>query len=144
VCSVIQALGASSFSGKPTVFNLEKSCPSVRDVELSFGKLQELCLLDSVKEWHSDVKWLCNLESTQWLTHVRSCLQISLDVVKVLIDKQDSVLIEESDGRDLTCVVASLVQLLADCHYRSLKGLQALIQKEWIVTGHRFMTRYES
>jgi hypothetical protein len=64
-----------------------------------------------------------------------------LDVVKVLIDKQDSVLIEESDGRDLTCVVASLVQLLADCHYRSLKGLQALIQKEWIVTGHRFMTR---
>ena len=52
-------------------------------------------------------------------------------------------IVVESDGRDLACVVASLVQLIADRHYRSLKGLQALIQKEWIVAGHRFMTRYE-
>lgn len=71
VCSVVQALGASSFSGKVNIVSLEKCCPTVRDVQTSFSKLQELCLVNSVKDWHNDAKWLSDLESTRWLSYVK-------------------------------------------------------------------------
>jgi len=49
--------------------------------------------------------------------------------------------IAEGDGRDMCCIVASLVQVLLDPHWRSLRGFQTLIQKEWVVLGHPFCTR---
>lgn len=47
----------------------------------------------------------------------------------------------EEEDRDLSCVVSSLVQLMLDPHYRSLVGFQALLQKEWVMAGHRFLDR---
>lgn len=47
----------------------------------------------------------------------------------------------ERDGRDLCCVVSSLAQLMIDSYFRSIIGLQTLIQKEWVVMGHQFCTR---
>lgn len=47
----------------------------------------------------------------------------------------------EGDGRDMCCIVASLVQVLLDPYWRSLRGFQTLIQKEWVVLGHPFCTR---
>jgi len=47
----------------------------------------------------------------------------------------------ERDGRDLCCVISSLAQLMIDSHFRSIVGLQTLIQKEWVVMGHQFCTR---
>lgn len=38
-------------------------------------------------------------------------------------------------------MVSSLVQLMLDPHYRSLLGFQALLQKEWVMAGHRFLDR---
>lgn len=47
----------------------------------------------------------------------------------------------EEEDRDLSCVVSSLVQLMLDPHYRSLIGFQSLVQKEWVMAGHRFLDR---
>lgn len=47
----------------------------------------------------------------------------------------------EEEDRDLSCVVSSLVQLMLDPHYRSLAGFQSLVQKEWVMAGHRFLDR---
>ena len=47
----------------------------------------------------------------------------------------------EEEDRDLNCVVSSLVQLMLDPHYRSLVGFQSLVQKEWVMAGHRFLDR---
>lgn len=47
----------------------------------------------------------------------------------------------EEEDRDLNCVVSSLVQLMLDPHYRSLAGFQSLVQKEWVMAGHRFLDR---
>lgn len=51
------------------------------------------------------------------------------------------IIILERDGRDLCCVISSLAQLMIDSHFRSIVGLQTLIQKEWVVMGHQFCTR---
>ncbi|MBN3289996.1 SF3B4 factor, partial [Polypterus senegalus] len=48
----------------------------------------------------------------------------------------------ESDDRDLSCAVSSLVQLMCDPHSRTLSGFQSLVQKEWAVAGHRFLNRF--
>lgn len=47
----------------------------------------------------------------------------------------------ERDGRDMCCLISSLVQLLLDPFYRTRSGFQSLIQKEWVVMGHPFCTR---
>ena len=44
-------------------------------------------------------------------------------------------------GRDLSCVVSSLVQLMLDPHSRSQMGFQSLIQREWVIAGHPFLDR---
>lgn len=38
-------------------------------------------------------------------------------------------------------MISCLVQLMCDPHCRSLHGFQGLIQKEWVMAGHRFLDR---
>ncbi|NXL83362.1 MTMRB protein, partial [Alectura lathami] len=47
----------------------------------------------------------------------------------------------EPSDRDLNCLLASLVQLLADPHARTLPGFQSLVQREWVAAGHPFPRR---
>lgn len=39
------------------------------------------------------------------------------------------------------CVVSSLVQVMCDPHCRTQHGFQSLVQKEWVMAGHRFYSR---
>lgn len=47
----------------------------------------------------------------------------------------------EAEDRDMGCVVSSLVQVMCDPHCRTQHGFQSLVQKEWVVAGHRFYSR---
>ena len=44
----------------------------------------------------------------------------------------------EDDGYDVSTIVSSLVQICADKYYRTISGLNVLIEKEWIALGHPF------
>lgn len=50
-------------------------------------------------------------------------------------------IITEADDRDMSCVVSSLVQVMCDPHCRTQHGFQGLVQKEWVMSGHRFYSR---
>lgn len=52
-----------------------------------------------------------------------------------------TVVLQEADGRDLSCVISSLTQLLVDMHFRSILGFETLLQKEWVAMGHPFCSR---
>ncbi|XP_023378463.1 myotubularin-related protein 10 [Pteropus vampyrus] len=89
----------------------------------------------------TEEKWLSSLESTRWLEYVRAFLKHSVELVCVLEDRRVSVILQEEEGRDLSCVVASLVQVMLDPYFRTITGFQSLIQKEWVMAGYQFLDR---
>jgi len=52
-----------------------------------------------------------------------------------------SVSLTEEEGRDLSCIIASLVQVMLDPYFRTITGFQSLIQKEWVMAGYPFLDR---
>jgi len=51
------------------------------------------------------------------------------------------VLIHCSDGWDRTAQLSSLSQLCLDPFYRTVRGFQILVEKDWLGFGHRFLDR---
>lgn len=49
-----------------------------------------------------------------------------------------SVLVHCSDGWDRTAQLTALSMLMLDPYYRTIKGFEILIEKEWVSFGHKF------
>ncbi|CAL8351795.1 unnamed protein product [Merluccius merluccius] len=120
-------------------FDLDKSLPSIQDIQNSLVKIRQICVIDPFEE--SEEKWLSSVENSQWLDYVRTFLKHSCEVVYLLEGMNASVILQEEEDRDLNCVVSSLVQIMLDPHFRTLSGFQSLVQKEWVMAGHRFLDR---
>ncbi|KAM6981235.1 myotubularin-related protein 10 [Aplochiton taeniatus] len=120
-------------------FDLDKNLPSIQDIQAAFVKVRQICVIEPFEE--SEERWLSSMENSGWLEYVRAFLKHSVEVVYMLDGKRSSVILQEEEDRDLSCVVSSLVQLMLDPHYRSLTGFQGLVQKEWAMAGHRFLDR---
>uniref|UniRef100_A0A6B2EES0 phosphatidylinositol-3,5-bisphosphate 3-phosphatase n=1 Tax=Phlebotomus kandelakii TaxID=1109342 RepID=A0A6B2EES0_9DIPT len=84
--------------------------------------------------------FLSSLESSGWLKHIRSILDTS-NFIASAVDKGISVVVHCSDGWDRTAQVCSLAALILDPFYRTIKGFQALIEKDWLAFGHKFSER---
>ncbi|XP_058834497.1 myotubularin-related protein 8 isoform X2 [Topomyia yanbarensis] len=84
--------------------------------------------------------FLSALESSGWLKHIRSILDTSSFIANA-VDKGISVVVHCSDGWDRTAQVCSLAALMLDPYYRTIKGFQALIEKDWLAFGHKFSDR---
>lgn len=75
---------------------------------------------------------------------------VSIDILKknifnsfiaAAVDNGVSVVVHCSDGWDRTAQVCSLAALMCDPFYRTIKGFQALIEKDWLAFGHKFSER---
>ncbi|XP_029980045.1 myotubularin-related protein 10 isoform X2 [Sphaeramia orbicularis] len=119
--------------------DLDKCLPNIQDIQSAFFKIRQICVMDPFEE--SEERWLSSIENSRWLEYVRAFLKHSAEVVYHLDGKNTSVVLAEEEDRDLNCIVSSLVQLMLDPHYRSLIGFQSLVQKEWVMAGHRFLDR---
>jgi hypothetical protein len=83
-----------------------------------------------------DFQWFSALHDTSWLVHVRNLLRGAVNISQKLWDG-DPVLVHCSDGWDRTSQLCSLAQLLLDPFYRTIQGLEALIEKDWCSFGHQ-------
>ncbi|XP_054914641.1 myotubularin isoform X1 [Poeciliopsis prolifica] len=101
----------------------------------SLKKLKDI-VYPNVEESH----WLSSLESTHWLEHIKLVLSGAIQVADK-VSSGNSVLVHCSDGWDRTAQLTSLAMLMLDSHYRTLRGFQVLIEKEWISFGHKFASR---
>uniref|UniRef100_A0A3Q3NIV7 Myotubularin related protein 10 n=1 Tax=Labrus bergylta TaxID=56723 RepID=A0A3Q3NIV7_9LABR len=119
--------------------DLDKCLPNIQDIQSAFFRIRQICVIDPFEE--SDERWLSSIENSRWLEHIRAFLKHSAEIVYHLDGKNASVILQEEEDRDLNGVVSSLVQLMLDPHYRSIVGFQSLVQKEWVMAGHRFLDR---
>ncbi|XP_058462507.1 myotubularin-related protein 12 isoform X3 [Malaya genurostris] len=125
----------------PHLMELSKLLPSIQEVNLSYLKLRKLCIPENDSEFMAqDSRFHLLLDKTYWLLYVSVCLKQSVAAAKMLMNGC-SVVLQEINSRDMCCVLASLVQLLLDNSFRTIDGLQTLIQKEWISLGHPFSDR---
>ncbi|XP_057399849.1 myotubularin-related protein 10 isoform X2 [Balaenoptera acutorostrata] len=119
--------------------DLDKTLPNIQEIQAAFVKLKQLCVNEPFEE--TEEKWLSSLENTRWLEYVRAFLKHSAELVYMLESKRLSVVLQEEEGRDLSCIVASLVQVMLDPYFRTITGFQSLIQKEWVMAGYPFLDR---
>ncbi|KAG0183345.1 hypothetical protein DFQ28_000931 [Apophysomyces sp. BC1034] len=81
------------------------------------------------------------LQRSNWLKHIGILLDGTLTIVKNIHVYSSHVLIHCSDGWDRTAQLVAISELCLDPYYRTFKGFQVLIEKEWISFGHKFADR---
>ncbi|KAL4646787.1 myotubularin-related protein 11-like [Arapaima gigas] len=118
------------------VVDMAEEMPTPVDIQLAHTRLRTLCLGGKVAPVYH-VKMVTNVP----LLCDRCCLKKAAEVACLLRGGQLSVILQEPEDRDMNCVVSSLVQVMSDPYYRTMLGFQGLVQKEWVMAGHRFLSR---
>ncbi|XP_011189334.2 myotubularin-related protein 2 [Zeugodacus cucurbitae] len=88
-----------------------------------------------------DSKWLSAIDGTLWLKHIKCILAGAVRIVDKVETMSTSVVVHCSDGWDRTAQLTALSMLLLDPYYRTLRGFEVLIEKEWLSFGHKFQQR---
>ncbi|KAE8584451.1 hypothetical protein XENTR_v10020973 [Xenopus tropicalis] len=88
-----------------------------------------------------EARWLSNVDGTHWLEYIRMLLAGSVRIADRVESSKTSVVVHCSDGWDRTAQLTSLAMLMLDSYYRTIKGFEVLLEKEWISFGHRFAMR---
>lgn len=81
------------------------------------------------------------LQRSNWLKHIATLLDGTLVIVKSVHIFNSHVLVHCSDGWDRTAQLVSIAELCLDPFYRTYRGFQILIEKEWVAFGHKFADR---
>ncbi|KAL1506237.1 hypothetical protein ABEB36_005634 [Hypothenemus hampei] len=123
-------------------FIIDLTSPSPKEIFSSYIRLRDLCTPESTRVFkNQDYKFYGLLDSTKWLNYVSICLFNAKLAAENISKENFTVVLQEGDGQDLNCLVASLTQILLDPHFRTKLGFQSLIQKDWIAMGHPFANR---
>lgn len=126
---------------QPILISLSKCLPSIQDINQSYLKLRELCAPESDRQLMlQDERFHTLLDKSFWLFYVSLCIKQSTEAANYM-RAGDTVVLQENDGRDICCIISSLIQIILDPFFRTITGIQTLIQKEWVALGHPFSDR---
>jgi small GTP-binding protein len=75
--------------------------------------------------------------NTRWLDYIRAIIFAAQKIVTAL-ESDSVVVIHHSFNNDNDFTLSALCQLMLDGYYRTLKGFQILIEKEWLSYGYPF------
>uniref|UniRef100_A0A8C5EIJ5 phosphatidylinositol-3,5-bisphosphate 3-phosphatase n=1 Tax=Gouania willdenowi TaxID=441366 RepID=A0A8C5EIJ5_GOUWI len=110
--------------------------PNIHVMRESLRKMKDI-VYPTIDEAH----WHSAINQTHWLEYIRLLLTGAAKVADKLESGKTSVVIHCSDGWDRTAQLTSLAMLMLDSYYRTLRGFQILVEKEWISFGHKFSAR---
>jgi hypothetical protein len=108
--------------------------------KISFLNIENIHTMRDSLGASNDKDFFSNLENSKWLEHIKLILDGALKIVD-LIESNHNILVHCSDGWDRTSQLSSLSMLMLDNYYRTIRGFQVLIEKEWLSFGHKFETR---
>ena len=81
------------------------------------------------------------LRRSGWLRHLSAIMEGTLLIVRNVHVNSSYVLIHCSDGWDRTAQLSALSQICLDPYYRTIRGFQILVEKDWLSFGHKFLDR---
>ncbi|PPQ67458.1 hypothetical protein CVT24_011515 [Panaeolus cyanescens] len=81
------------------------------------------------------------LRRSGWLRHISAILEGTLIITKNVHINSSHVLIHCSDGWDRTSQLSALSQVCLDPFYRTIRGFEILVEKDWLSFGHKFLDR---
>uniref|UniRef100_A0A8C3G7Z0 phosphatidylinositol-3,5-bisphosphate 3-phosphatase n=1 Tax=Cyclopterus lumpus TaxID=8103 RepID=A0A8C3G7Z0_CYCLU len=107
--------------------------PNIHVMRESLRKMKDV-VYPTIDEAH----WHSAIDQTHWLEYIRLLLAGAAKIANKLESGKTSVVVHCSDGWDRTAQLTSLAMLMLDSHYRTLRGFQVLVEKEWVSFGHKF------
>lgn len=116
---------------------IHKSIERFNILQESLIKLVEACNDQS----HNMDRWLSKLEASNWLSHLKEILTTACLAAQCIDREGASVLVHGSEGMDSTLQVTSLAQIILEPKCRTIRGFEALVEKEWLQAGHPFQHR---
>ncbi|KAJ6525690.1 protein-tyrosine phosphatase-like protein [Mycena capillaripes] len=81
------------------------------------------------------------LRRSGWLRHLQAIMEGTVLITRNVHVNSSHVLIHCSDGWDRTSQLSALAQLCLDPFYRTIRGFEILVEKDWLSFGHKFMDR---
>ncbi|XP_064411588.1 myotubularin-related protein 9 [Latimeria chalumnae] len=128
-------------------FEQEAHYPQWRRIHRSIERshiLQEslIKLVEACNDQSPNVdRWLSKLEASNWLTYIKEILTTACLAAQCIDREAASVLVHGTEGIDSTLQVTSLAQIILDPNCRTIRGFEALIEREWLQAGHPFQQR---
>ncbi|PWA14756.1 hypothetical protein CCH79_00014501 [Gambusia affinis] len=110
--------------------------PNIHVIRESLRKMR-----DVIYPTIDEARWHSAIDQTHWLDYLRLLLSGAVKIADKLESGKTSVVVHCSDGWDRTAQLTSLSMLMLDSYYRTLRGFQVLLEKEWISFGHKFASR---
>lgn len=120
--------------------SLAKVVEALREADANAALLQAM---DPTRPVPSESMFLDRhaLRKSGWLRYISALLEGTVLVVRNIHINSSHVLIHCSDGWDRTAQLSSLAQICLDPYFRTMKGFQILVEKDWLSFGHRFLDR---
>ncbi|KAL4485828.1 hypothetical protein ABPG72_012368 [Tetrahymena utriculariae] len=85
-------------------------------------------------------EFLKEVDKSDWFFHISTIMEGTRKVVNSLTEEVN-VVIHCSDGWDRTSQLICLAQMCIDPYFRTIKGFEVLIEKDWVQFGHQFCLR---
>ncbi|KAG8915595.1 hypothetical protein FRC00_002510 [Tulasnella sp. 408] len=132
--------GKKAYLGVDNIHVMRESLSKVADALRDADQLASLHGKEAAVEGTSFLDRQA-LRKSGWLKHISAILDGTLIIIKNIHINSSHVLIHCSDGWDRTAQLSSLSQICLDPFYRTLRGFQILVEKDWLSFGHRFADR---
>ncbi|KAI8801817.1 protein-tyrosine phosphatase-like protein [Cladochytrium replicatum] len=119
------------------------------DCKIVFGGIENIHvvrdsmsrLVDAIVSADNKLVSRKELDRSGWLKHVKTLVDSTYLIVKSVDLMNNHVLVHCSDGWDRTAQLCSLAAMCLDPFYRTIRGFEILVEKEWVSFGHKFCDR---
>ena len=128
---------AANYVGANIIF---MNIDNIHAIRQSFHAISSIFSIEAALSNDESSSFMSKIDNSGWLKHVRLVIRAATELAKS-VHHGRSVLTHCSDGWDRTAQMVSLAEFFLDPFYRTFRGFQVLIEKEWCSFGHQFHTR---
>eukprot|EP00040_Diaphanoeca_grandis_P024070 m.131884 g.131884 ORF g.131884 m.131884 type:complete len:572 (-) comp29574_c2_seq1:250-1965(-) len=111
-------------------------------LQTCYDKLLDICYFErgasEQDKYLEKDSWMVLYDESKWPRQIQSALHISVSAVQDMLSRHN-IIVEGHAPSHSESLVISLMEMMLDPFYRTMRGFQTLIEKEWCAAGFRFL-----